>query len=89
MSTEIPILVVTNPVWLSLFRRGVEDPGWGRRPIEQHAIAMAIHELAATIADEETRRQIQSSAARLIVNTAQNLVNEAQADDKSTYEKSP
>jgi hypothetical protein len=80
----VVVLVVTNPIWLALFGRGVEDPNWGRRPIDQHTIATTIHELAATIADAETRRQIQNSAARLMVNTVQDMIKESQSADECT-----
>jgi hypothetical protein len=84
MSKKNPDLVVTNPIWLFLFRHGVEDPEWGKRPIDQHTIATTIHELAATITHGETRKQIQSSAARLMVNTAQEIIGEYQSGDEST-----
>lgn len=77
MSKELPVLVVTNPIWLDLFRRGVEDPGWGRHPIDQHAIAMAIHTLAGTIQNEEERGVMQKSALHLMQYTLNDLSRES------------
>ena len=71
---KIPELVVTNPIWLWMFRHGVEDPNWGRRPIDQHALAVTIHELAGKINDVEMSKQIQGSAAKLLLDTAQSIV---------------
>jgi hypothetical protein len=79
MSKEMPTLVVTDPWLLWLFKHGWEDPDWGKRPTDQVTIAIAIHELATKIADEEMRKQIQGSAARLMVNTAQVVVKESQS----------
>jgi hypothetical protein len=60
-----------------LYLHGWEDPTWGRRTIDQLALAMTIHDLGAKIADEEMRRQIQSSAASLMVILAQDVVKES------------
>jgi hypothetical protein len=80
--SDVPMLVVTNPVWLWVFRRGWEDPNWGTRPIDQHAIATSIYELAETIADVDIRTQIQGSAARLMSDTMQNIVRGSQLRDE-------
>ena len=80
--TELPALVVTNPIWLSLFRLGVEDLSWGRHPIDQHTLAVTIHELAGKITDVEMRKLIQGSAAKLLLDTAQNIVKESHSGNE-------
>ena len=77
---EKPALVVRDPVLLSLFLHGYEDLTWGR---DQLVIAMVIHDLGAKIANEEMRREIQSSAARLMVHSAQDMVKASQSGDTS------
>ena len=79
MINDLPVLVVTNPVWISMFRRGAEDPHWGRRPIDQHAIAMSIHELANSVVNEEERTALQDSALRLMHASLSDLGNEDSA----------
>jgi hypothetical protein len=76
---EMPTLVVTNPWLLWLFQHGWEDPNWGKRAPDQVTIAIAIHELAAKVADVEMRNRIQSSAARLMVTAAQVVEKESQS----------
>ena len=78
---KIPELVVTNPIWLWLFRHGVEDPNWGRRPIGQYALAVTIHELAGEINDVAMRNEIQGNAAKLLLDTAQTIVKESNSGD--------
>ncbi len=73
-----PVLTVTNPVLLWLFRHGWEDPDWGRRPMDQLTIALAIHDLAAKMEDEDTRKQIQRIAAKEVTKVAQIVVKESQ-----------
>jgi len=69
------LLMVTNALWIALFRRGWEDPGWGRSPAGQIAVASAIHEAAKQIKDPEAQRQIQSIAAKTIAQAAGQLEN--------------
>lgn len=68
-----PILTVTNPILLWLFRHGWEDPEWGRTPAGQIAAASTIHELANLIDDVEMRKQIQVGAAKAIAATAERM----------------
>lgn len=84
MKTEMPVLTVTNPIWLFLFKHGFEDPNWGKRPIEQQIIAIAIHELSAMITHEDTRTQIQSSISKSMIALSQDLARESESD-KKTY----
>lgn len=56
------------------FRGHWEDPEWGRRPVDQVLINLTIHELANTITDEETRRQIQGAVERTLERSALEMV---------------
>jgi hypothetical protein len=82
--TQIPSIVVTNPIWLKLFNLGFEDPGWGKRTIDQHTIATAIHEIASLITDDETRKEFQTASSRMLLATSQRLAKEAEAGIKDT-----
>jgi hypothetical protein len=73
---QMPVLTVTNPILLWLFRHGWEDPDWGRTPVGQIAIATAIHEMAGQLADGELRRQIQIGAAKAMAATAERMAAE-------------
>jgi hypothetical protein len=75
----IPVLVVTNPLWIELFGRGWEDLDWGKGASGQHAVAKAVHQLAAVITDVEIRKEIQRGASKLMLNTAQELLKEAES----------
>ena len=70
---NLPILTVTNPLLLWLFRHGWEDPDWGQTPVGQIAIATVIHDMAGQLGDAELRRQIQSGAAKAIGGAAERL----------------
>jgi len=60
-----------------LWRLGIgEDPNWGQRHIDQMVIKAAIYELANKIADQAVKKQIQTSIAHDLVNTAQRIVKE-------------
>ena len=65
-----PILTVTNPILLWLFKHGWEDPNWGQSHVGQIAIASAIHELAGQINDADMRKQIQAGAAKSMAKVA-------------------
>lgn len=67
---RLPMSVVTNPIWLWLFKHGWEDPEWGRRPVDQIGIQLALHDLAGMIADEKVRTGIQSTLDSAIAKTA-------------------
>jgi hypothetical protein len=71
-----PILTVTNPVLLWLFRHGWEDPGWGRTPVGQIAIASTVYELANQLGDAAVRKQIQAGAAKAMAITAERMAAE-------------
>ncbi len=76
MNPKLSDLVVTNPIWLWLFRHGVEDPGWGKSALGQHTIALAILDIAERINDAEIQKQIKASASKLLLDTAQVIVQE-------------
>ncbi|SEA63142.1 hypothetical protein SAMN05216411_11554 [Nitrosospira multiformis] len=80
-STEIPELVTINPIWLWMFRHAIEDLNWGKRPIDQHTLAITIYELAGKIEDLEMRKQIQASAAKHLLNTAQYIARNSYSGD--------
>jgi hypothetical protein len=74
---DTPFLVVTNPVWLKMFRLGWEDPNWGKRTIDQHAIALAIHEISSLITDEATRTELQRASSKMLLATSQRMIEES------------
>jgi hypothetical protein len=82
LMSQLPILVVTNPVWLQLFRHGVEDPDWGKRSIDQHSIAKTIFELASMITDAEVKREVQRASSALMLTTAQRIIKETESGTK-------
>lgn len=82
--TQVPTLVVTNPVWLRMFNLGWEDPGWGKRTIDQHTIATAIHEISSLITDDETRKEFQNASSRMLLATSQRMIREADMPGKQT-----
>lgn len=67
---RLPMSVVTNPIWLWLFKHGWEDPEWGRRPVDQIGIQLALRDLAGLIADDKVRTGIQSTLDSAIAKTA-------------------
>jgi hypothetical protein len=77
--SQVPTLVVTNPLWLRLFNLGFEDPGWGKRTIDQHTIAIAIYQMASLITDEAMRKEFQSTSSRMVLLTSQHMIKEAEA----------
>jgi hypothetical protein len=76
MTFKLPELVVTNPLWIWLFRHGIEDPGWGKSTIGQHTIALAILDIAERINDPEIQKQVKASASKLLLDTAQAIAQE-------------
>jgi hypothetical protein len=77
LKADLPILAVTNPILLWLFKHGWEDPEWGHTVADQHIIALSIHSLASKISDADIRKQIQSAAARAVLQTAEEVVRES------------
>jgi hypothetical protein len=75
--TQVPTLVVINPIWLKLFKLGWEDPNWGKRTIDQHTIAITMHELSALITDSTIRKEIQATSSKMLLATSQRLIKEA------------
>lgn len=67
---RLPTAVTSNPWLLWLFAHGWEDPGWGRTPVGQVAIAAAIHELAGRLTDEGIKKQIQVATGHLVASVA-------------------
>ena len=77
IKSDLPILAVTNPILLWLFKHGWEDPDWGHSVADQHIIALSIHALASKITDPEVRKHIQSAAAKAVVRTAEEVARES------------
>jgi hypothetical protein len=59
-------LIIRNPVLLWFYRHGGEDPGWGKTPGGQAALAVALHELAGEVTDESLRHELQTVSGRLV-----------------------
>lgn len=75
---RIPILTVINPIWLWLFQHGWEDPEWGKRAIDQHNIAIVMHELAGAITDSQVKKEIRNVTAKFILSTSEQMVKDSQ-----------
>lgn len=71
---HLPTLSVTNPIWLWLFNHGWEDPGWGRMPINQVALGLALHEIGTRLANRELQGQVQAIAQKVVAENAQHAV---------------
>lgn len=65
------ILHITN-----YFHGHWEDPEWGRRPVNQILVSLAIRELANGIQDSETRDQIHTITDKVVSLNAQRVVKE-------------
>ncbi|BBJ24334.1 hypothetical protein [Candidatus Nitrotoga sp. AM1P] len=65
------ILHITN-----YFHGHWEDPEWGRRPVNQILVSLAIRELANGIQDAETREQIHTITDKVVSINAQRVVKE-------------
>jgi hypothetical protein len=62
------ILHITN-----YFHGHWEDPEWGRMPVNQVLIGLAIRELASGVEDGELRGQIQGVSEKVIAKNSPNL----------------
>lgn len=62
------ILHVTN-----YFHGHWEDPEWGRMPVNQLLIGVAIRELAGGIENAEMRSQVHSAVDKVIAHNAPNV----------------
>ncbi|CAH1189633.1 conserved hypothetical protein [Candidatus Nitrotoga sp. BS] len=65
------ILHITN-----YFHGHWEDPEWGRRPVNQILVSLAIRELANGIQDSEAREQIHTISDKVVSINAQRVVKE-------------
>ncbi len=65
------ILHITN-----YFHGHWEDPEWGRRPVNQILVSLAIHELANGIQDSEAREQLHTITDKVISINAQRVAKE-------------
>jgi hypothetical protein len=71
---DLPKSAITNPIVLLQFLLGREPMEEIRRSgSAQVAVALVMHDLADNIADQQTRRQIQTIAAKAASETAQSL----------------
>lgn len=71
---HLPTASVTNPILLWLFKHGWEDPEWGRMPLNQVTLGLALHDLGAKIADRDLSAQIQAIAQKVVAENAQRVV---------------
>ncbi len=69
-SFHMPISVVNNPILLWLFKHGWEDPSWGRLPINQAALGLALHGLSEKVASRELQAQLQGIAQKMVAENA-------------------
>jgi hypothetical protein len=65
------ILHITN-----YFHGHWEDPEWGRRPVNQILVSLALRELANGIQDSEAREQIHTITDKVISINAQRVAKE-------------
>jgi hypothetical protein len=78
LQDRMPILTAINPIWLWLFKHGYESPDWGKRAIDQHNIAITIHELAGAITDSQVKNELRNITAKLILATSEQMVRDSQ-----------
>ncbi len=71
---RLPMLTVTNPVLLWLFKHGWEDPEWGRMPVNQVALGLVIQEIGTRLADPGAREQVLAIGARVIAENAKEIM---------------
>lgn len=71
---NVPALAVTNPIWLWLFKHGWEDPSWGRLPINQAALGLALHGLAERVADRRLQGELVKIAQTIVSQNAREAV---------------
>ena len=65
------ILHITN-----YFHGHWEDPEWGRRPVNQILVSLALRELANGIQDSEAREQLHTITDKIISINAQRVAKE-------------
>jgi hypothetical protein len=73
-SFHVPSLAVTNPIWLWLFKHGWEDPSWGRLPINQAALGLALHGISERVADRRLQADLQKIAQAMVSENAREAV---------------
>lgn len=71
---NVPALAVTNPIWLWLFKHGWEDPSWGRLPINQVALGLALHGIAERVADRRLQGELVKIAQTMVTQHAREAV---------------
>ena len=71
---HLPVATVTNPILLWLFKHGWEDPEWGRMPINQVTLGLALHDLGAKLADRDLQEQVRAIAQKVVAENAQRVV---------------
>lgn len=72
---RLATLSVIDPLLLLLFKRGLEDFGWGQSPLGQIAIASAMQELASHVDDHALQSDIRSSASSIITRATERMLN--------------
>lgn len=71
---NVPALAVTNPILLWLFKHGWEDPSWGRLPINQAALGLALHGISERVADRRLQGELQKIAQAMVSQNAREVV---------------
>jgi len=80
IQVQLPILTVTNPILLWLFKHGWEDPSWGHIPINQVALGLALHDLSSRLSDRALREQVQAIAQKVVAENAQHVLKGSTTD---------
>jgi hypothetical protein len=70
-AVNLPIATVTNPILLWLFKKGWEDPEWGRRSINQAALGFILQDVSEKLADRGLKKDLQALARKVIVENTQ------------------
>jgi hypothetical protein len=76
LNVHVPMLAVTNPILLWLFKHGWEDPSWGRMPINQVALGLMLHELSGKLANAGLREQLAQIAGQVVAENAREVLGE-------------
>ncbi len=65
-----PVAEETNPILLWLYKHGWESPEWGKRPANQVALGLALHDLIERVSNEKLKGQMQVLAQQVVAENA-------------------
>ena len=71
--TDLPALMLLNPIALALIGKGWEDPSWGHAELHEASIATTIYALAGGLRDEEIKNSIRRASAIALAAAAERL----------------